>query len=267
MVERAIEVPGFGACRRCPYRRGGSAALCWACAQGCLTRGEGPHCGVCDRPLDRVRGCTNYWCQRDDRGFDAVWAIALYNSPLRDVIVEYKYRGKRAWATILGRLVSGYLTEHSPWFEDVDLVVACPGQATPDRPWDHMGLVVDAAAASRGGELWPFDTASPRAVVKTAPTVPLMSVGSAPSRRLWAACDLRPALAVPQPDRVRGRQVLVVDDVFTDGSTLREVALTLRGAGAVGVCGLVLARQALRLGPRPPHTADRRQLPSPGQPA
>jgi predicted amidophosphoribosyltransferase len=263
MTREAIEVPGFGACRRCRYRRSGSAGLCWTCAQGCLPLPAGPRCEVCDHPLEAGAGglgtvagiCANFWCQRDDRGFDAVWAMALYDSPIRDVIAGYKYRGERAWATILGRLVSGYLTEHSPWFEDVDLVVACPGQPTPGRPWDHMGLVVDAAAASRGGELWPFDTASPRAVVKTGPTVPLVSVGSAQSRRLFAACDLRPALVVPRPERVRGCHVLVVDDVFTGGSTLREVALALRGAGAEGVSGLVLARQALRVRPRRPRRA------------
>jgi predicted amidophosphoribosyltransferase len=42
---------------------------------------------------------------------------------------------------------------------------------------------------------------------------------------------------------VEGQRVLVYDDVFTCGLTLREIALALRRAGAVEVSGLVLARQ------------------------
>ena len=42
--------------------------------------------------------------------------------------------------------------------------------------------------------------------------------------------------------QIRGRRVLLVDDVYTTGSTLRECARTLRRAGAFGVDVLVLAR-------------------------
>jgi predicted amidophosphoribosyltransferase len=108
-----------------------------------------------------------------------------------------------------------------------------------------VGAIV-AAAAACAGKWWPFDLDAPAAIVKTSPTVPLSSLGSPAARRLWAACELRPALRVPDRSRVAGRQILVVDDVFTDGSTLREVALALRSAGATGVSGVVLARQPWR---------------------
>ena len=197
-------------------------------------------------------GCPNYWCGRGDRGFDVIWALAAHRGPLRQMIARYKYRGDRSWATILGRLLAGYLLEHAPWFEEFELVTSCPGWPTPDRPWDHMAAIVEAAAEV-AGDLWSFDVGALPAVIKTSPTVPLMSLGSPASRRLWAACELRPALAVPDPGRVERRQVLVVDDVFTDGSTLREVALALRRAGAAGVSGVVLARQTWR---HPPHHGD-----------
>jgi predicted amidophosphoribosyltransferase len=239
-----VDRPGFGACGCCPLRDENDALACWACASADVTLGGGAHCGVCDHPLAEGSPCPNYWCQRDDRGFDVLWAMGLHAGRLRRVIAAYKYRGGQAWASILGRLVAGYLLEHSPWFEEFDLITPCPGGPPSGRGWDHVGAIVDAAAGAI--DSWPFDLASPRAVVKTVPTVALMSVGSPASRRLWAACELRPALQVPQPSRVRGRQVLVLDDVFTDGCTLREVALVLRRAGAAGVSGLVLARQPWR---------------------
>jgi predicted amidophosphoribosyltransferase len=61
-----------------------------------------------------------------------------------------------------------------------------------------------------------------------------------------AETQLRPALEVLEPDRVDGKFVIVFDDVFTGGLTLREVALKLRAAGARKVYGLALARQPYR---------------------
>ena len=51
------------------------------------------------------------------------------------------------------------------------------------------------------------------------------------TRRAIAEHSLRDALAVPEPDRVAGRRVLVVDDVSSEGFSLREMA------------GLVFARK------------------------
>jgi hypothetical protein len=123
--------------------------------------------------------------------------------------------------------------------------VASPGDAGRRPLAQPVERIVDAAALV-AGDLWPFDTGPERCVVKTGPTSPLKAAGSPAARRLWAACELRAALAVPDAARVRDRRVLVVDDVLTDGSTLREVALALRGAGATAVSGLVMARQAWR---------------------
>jgi predicted amidophosphoribosyltransferase len=85
------------------------------------------------------------------------------------------------------------------------------------------------------------------ALAKRQETLPLAGAPSALVRRLRAAAEVRAALVVTDPAAVAGRRVLAVDDVFTDGSTLREVAIALRRAGAIAVSGLVLARQPLRI--------------------
>jgi predicted amidophosphoribosyltransferase len=59
--------------------------------------------------------------------------------------------------------------------------------------------------------------------------------------------DLRTALLVPRPNLVAKQRLLVFDDVFTDSSTLQEVAKALLDAGAQRIDGLVLARQPWRL--------------------
>jgi predicted amidophosphoribosyltransferase len=49
---------------------------------------------------------------------------------------------------------------------------------------------------------------------------------------------------VRKPELVDGARILVFDDVFTEGFTIRQVARALKEAGAVEVSEIVLARQA-----------------------
>jgi predicted amidophosphoribosyltransferase len=65
-------------------------------------------------------------------------------------------------------------------------------------------------------------------------------------RRHVASTVLRESLTVPDPSLVSNKNILVFDDVFTDGCTLREVARALLNAGAATVAGIVLARQPWR---------------------
>jgi predicted amidophosphoribosyltransferase len=62
-------------------------------------------------------------------------------------------------------------------------------------------------------------------------------------RKEIAEGQLRAALKVTSPDAVAGKRILIVDDVFTEGFTIREVARALILAGAVEVSEIVLARE------------------------
>ena len=54
--------------------------------------------------------------------------------------------------------------------------------------------------------------------------------------------NLRGAFDVADKKRVRGRSILVVDDIMTTGATASECARTLKRAGAKDVCAVVVAR-------------------------
>jgi predicted amidophosphoribosyltransferase len=86
---------------------------------------------------------------------------------------------------------------------------------------------------------WPFDR---DVLVKTSPTGAFTGNGWK-CRREIAEGELRESLSVPDPAQVAGKKVLVFDDVFTDGFTMREIARILRMNGAQEVAGVVLARQ------------------------
>jgi predicted amidophosphoribosyltransferase len=54
--------------------------------------------------------------------------------------------------------------------------------------------------------------------------------------------NLRNAFEVRRPQDIAGKRILLVDDVFTTGTTLNECAKILRKAGAGPVFALTLAR-------------------------
>ena len=204
-------------------------------------------CATCDVPIGGSGDqCVNFWCGREDRGFDVVWAVGEHDGELRRAIAALKYRGELRRAGPLARRLAGFLLANAGAFDDVDLIVGTPGATTQRRPVDHVGEVL-AELHRLIGDQWPIDVGAP-VLVKRTSTRSMVEIPSAPLRRAWAAGELRAALVVVEPKRVVGRRILVVDDVFTDGSTLREVALALKRAGAAAVSGLVLARRH-RTGP------------------
>ena len=198
-------------------------------------------CQTCGLAMGSPGRCPNYWCGREDRGWELVWAVGEHRGWLRHAIARLKYRDDRRWVAPLAGLLARYLLDHAPAFDDVDLIAGVPAHAGPARPCDHVGLLL-AAVAPVVAHLWPV--AAPDAVVaKRCATRPLVDAPSAAARRLRAAVEVRASVVVTDRAAVHGARVLVVDDVLTDGSTLREVALALRRAGASAVSGLVLARQ------------------------
>lgn len=229
----------FPACRRCPYLDSGAVEVCLACSTSRLSAPGMARCPVCEQALS-AQSCDNDWCSRADRWFSVVWSVAPHVGAWRQVIADYKYRHQSGWSAVLGRVLLGYLDEHMPWFDEFDLLVPMPAFMGPGarRNWDHVGQVV-AVAADLAGPRWDFYRGL---IVKDHETPALASLAR-PARRRYAEGELRHSLRVPDPSAVAGCRILVVDDVFTEGSTLREVARALVRAGADEVAGVTLARQ------------------------
>lgn len=205
-------------------------------------------CGQAGADPEGEGSCPNRWCRRPDRVFSVAFSVGVHQASLRWAIARYKYRGERGLAAVFAAAVASYLDARPTWFEEFDLLTAVPAYLGPGgrRSWDPVGTIL-AALPARLGERW---SVSPRAVTKVSET-PGMAGRSWAQRQELARGPLRASLCVPDPALVAGRQVLVLDDVLTEGSTLREVARALRRAGATDVAGLVLARPPWAADPPP----------------
>lgn len=223
---------------RCPLLGSAAPATCLRCASAALRVPAAP-CPVCG--LERTSGvCCNRLCQQRSRSVRSISAVFVGSSLLVSRIRWLKVEGRADWARVFGRVLLAWLEAHSRP-DRHDLILANPthlGGAT-GRCLRHTELVIEAAACADRARAWPFDTGRRRALVKTRP-VPRSRGCYADKQR--TADLLLDALVAPDPDRVRGRRLLVYDDICTTGLQLDRVARFLRSQGALSVDGVVLAR-------------------------
>ena len=193
---------------------------------------------MCRGPLVAGR-CTNTVCRLPDRGFSRLYTVSEDAEGTWDLIHRFKYGEERHLGDDLGRMLATFLHDHRAELERFDLVTPVALYIGPEaaRLWDYLQVILDAAQRIDGS--WPIAN---DVITKIRPTGRFLGIG-VEERREIAEGELRDALEVPDPARVRGRRVLVVDDAYSEGFTMREMARALREAGAVEVAGLVLVRR------------------------
>jgi ComF family protein len=200
------------------------------------------HCRSCrtpfrnDYPLDESGRCA--LCRSGLTGFDSAGSFALYDGSMRRLIHLFKYRGIQSLARPFGKMMARAV----PLDQHIDLILPMPmhWRRRFSRGYNQAELLA-AELARRTG--LPVER---KAVKRCRATSPQSELSGAARRKNVAG-----AFQVARPLKIRGKNVLLVDDVFTTGATARACALALKRAGAEQVVVLTLAR------------ADRRQWTEP----
>ena len=239
-----------------PLAATGAALLELVLAGGCAGCPDGGSALLCIDCRDALRGPARLaWPTPVPPGLPAPWAVTAYDGPARAALLAHKEDGRLALAGPLGDLLARAVTaalggaSTGGWNTCGDPAVGLvpvPSRRAAVRARGHdptLRLARRAATTVRraGGH------------VEAVPVV-RVARGLADQAGLDArqrAANLDGALAVP--DRlarlVRGRTVVVVDDVITTGASVNETARVLRGAGADVVAAAVIAATRRRLPP------------------
>ncbi|HZU86551.1 MAG TPA: ComF family protein [Anaerolineaceae bacterium] len=213
---------------------GGCGKLGWRWCSECRAQvtqlEEWQICRLCGNLLLGGDICAQ--CQQQLPPYQALRSWGVFSGPLRKAIHRLKYGrdvglGEALAQPLLERLIN------LNW--PINLITAIPlnKNRLKQRGYNQAGLL--ARPLALGCKL-PY---TPRAIqrIKDTPT----QVGlSAPQRQE----NVRGVFCA-FPKLVMDRTVLLVDDVTTSGSTMRECAHSLLEAGAAAVYGLTLARPVL----------------------
>ncbi len=223
-------------CRSVILDRG--ACFCPSCLEGFETIRE-PFCRRCGSPLphgmpDREDALCGV-CLSRGPGFPVpftVRSIALYAGNVRTAILRLKFGRERP----VGRSLSLFVKEHYGRFFPAEafhsiLPVPLHPRRLREREFNQCVLLARPLAAHLGISL---DLHTVERVRHTSP----QSASTEAERRK----NLRGAFRVRRPERIRGRSILLFDDVYTTGATLEELARSVLSAGPRRLCGLTLAR-------------------------
>lgn len=189
-------------------------------------------CTVCGVPFPAGAGgghvCGD--CARTPPPYTRAVAPLVFGGAVRTAVHALKYDGLRCMTGFLTGRFAGRL---GGWFPDTSVVAPVPlhQNRLRERGFNQSLLIAMGAAKELDASL------SIDGLVRTRDTMPQVAL---PPREREA--NVKGAFAVAGKDEFAGRGVLLVDDVFTTGATVRECARVLRKAGAEKVYVLTVAR-------------------------
>jgi ComF family protein len=177
-------------------------------------------------------------CRRIDHPFERAVAYGSYDGALRELVHLLKYNGIRPAANVLGRMLSQTLTGLPAEFAPAPvLIVAVPLYKNKHRERGFNQAELISRAALKTSPVCERFELSEGLLVRTRETHSQIGLTSHQRRE-----NLRGAFSVSCPQEVTGREVLLVDDVYTTGTTATECARVLRRSGASKVWIATVAR-------------------------
>lgn len=202
------------------------------CCDPCHARIERVH----RDPCVRCGSLTEHECEAPQPPLDALVVIGFYHDPLlRTLIHSLKYHGATDFKQEFSQLIRDAASTRNrpwPWAGETSLalqaVVGSPRRIR-DRGFDQAELIRDAL----NEELLPWAIRL-SALKRSDGERAQADLDPGPLRQANVSGHFSVASAVP-------KTVLLIDDVYTTGSTMNESARILKAAGAERVYGFAVA--------------------------
>lgn len=194
---------------------GAFCPTCWGAMEWLGNSG----CQQCGLPLEGTEADTCGRCLADPPKLDRMRAAVAYDDLPRSIALRLKYGGKVALARTMARYMSPLRGE----WESSSVLIPVPLHRW--RLW-RRGFNQSSLVAQELSKSWGLATER-RLLRRVKRTQPLKGMNHAQRRKAVAG-----AFALADADSIKGRTVILVDDVLTSGSTAEACAKVLRRAGA-----------------------------------
>ncbi len=210
----------------------GQWGICANCLSG-IHWMEPPYCSVCGMPFISREVGTHLCgaCLTQKKYFTKARALGFYEGSLQEAIHRWKYEGKTYLTPFLGKWMAEGLSRH--WEVDLfDLLAPVPlhKQRLRERGFNQALLLVKELSRRTG---IPY---LKRVLRKRRSTIPQANLSGEEREK-----EVRGVFFVTAREKVKGKSILLVDDVYTTGATVRECSKALIAAGAERVDVFTLA--------------------------
>ena len=214
-----------------------SSNLSWLCNK-CIEEVSfisSPLCSICGIPFPEGSKGEDHPCGScivTPPAFDRAMSVFVYDGSIIKAIHDFKYGNKSYLFSPFGELLAekvNYLIhhDHSP------LVVPVPlsNKRLRHRGYNQSGLIA-GYLAKKLNLVIDYDS-----LIRIRDTVPQVDL-----KKEERVKNLINAFAVNRPNKIKDREIILVDDVYTTGSTFEECSKALKKAGALKVDCLSIAR-------------------------
>lgn len=194
-------------------------------------------CPTCERPA--IGGKYHPLCNKK-YGLDGLWSLGIYQDPLKKAIQKLKYKFVTDIADTLTDLMIEYWAKYTPQFiEEIKKThgeewVIVPVPLHPKREkwrgFNQSALLGKILASKLGLEY-------AEALKRTKHTKPQVKLSSWERKK-----NIKNAFSLDTKYNIQNTSILLIDDVWTTGSTLKECCYILKRAGAQSVWAITLAR-------------------------
>ncbi len=180
-----------------------------------------PVCSQCGKPLENEREEYCYDCSRNKRAFAQGRALWVYRGVVRDSLYRFKYQNRREYAEYysaeLVRVYGGWIKERG-----IQAVVPIPlsGKRRRQRGFNQAELVARKVAKRMNLPVYG------RLLIRTRDTKAQKELNDQERKN-----NLKRAFKT-RKNKVQLNHILLIDDIYTTGSTMNEAAKELKRAGA-----------------------------------
>lgn len=204
-----------------------------------------PKCILCGKileknELDLCRSCrteiSDHPKPKKHIQFLASWTVLwYYEGNVRKSLLHYKFSNKRSYAGSYGRLLAMKLLREYPGGFDLLTWIPISAQRQLERGYDQVALLAEAVAQELGTEAVPT-------LKKIRNNPPQSGITGSAQRR----ANVLGVYQCTDPEAIRGKRVLLLDDIITTGATASEAAriLLTAGAGEITCAAIAAASQS-----------------------
>ena len=210
--------------------------LCADCAPK-IEIASGFLCPKCLRRLPEPKSAGWRTCHPETK-FVLGAASSYQNAVVREIIHSLKYQKIKAAAGVLGQILFIYLSkilQNSDWdFENFTVIpIPLHSKKQKERGFNQSLLIAESLLEKMN--LSGFQTDN---LVKIKNTESQTQLQNFEEREQNVAASF----ALKNPESVKNKNIVLIDDVFTSGATMREAVKTLKQSGAKKIIALVVAR-------------------------
>ena len=202
-----------------------TAPFCSECWQTIVPY-KGPGCRICSKPLASDASTVCGECMKDEPAFSSVMIFGLYRGALRKAINLLKYHNVKRLSKPLADIL---LNINTPAIDGI-LPVPLHRKRLRHREFNQSALLARYVAHNLGVPLI-IDC-----LIKMTDTLPQVGLTSKERKE-----NISNAFGIQDNTLVKGKNIMLIDDVITTGATVRECSKILKKAGAHDIHVVALA--------------------------